>query len=320
VGSDLPTYGLHAKAYITTRRATTRVYVGSANATNPALVHGSNVEFIAELIGRTNKVGGIDDLIDGEGLGAILWDYEPPKEPPQDDPAERAAEERLEEARRALSRASLRLRFLEGVDGTWGMTLVADETPDLSGITSVRAWLVTRQASLAVDAGGLGKGQPVDLPGASVAHLTSFVAFELLAEGLDETAVFVLAVEAEGMPVDRRDAAIVRDVLRNKDGFLRYVLLLLAEAGLETGLVGRGSGIWKHSRHAAADGDVLPLFEQMTRAYCRDPRRLGAVERLLREIGADSGEDEETTAVPRDFLDLWEVFQTALEETEEGVR
>jgi hypothetical protein len=131
-----------------------------------------------------------------------------------------------------------------------------------------------------------------------------------------EPATFVLGVASDGFPERERDAAIVRDIVRNRDGFLRYVMLLLAEAGLDGGAFGGGGSMWTRSRTGQTDDDTLPIFESMTRAYCEDPARLGSVDRLLTEMGIGSG-GEQASLVPPEFLRLWSVFRDALQEAEE---
>jgi hypothetical protein len=56
--------------------------------------------------------------------------------------------------------------------------------------------------------------------------------------------------------------------------------------------------------------DDLPLLEEMTRAFCREPHRLGWVRDLMRRLqnGENIGE-----IVPDEFRDLWATFERALE-------
>src|SRR5690606_41102642 len=93
--------GLHAKAYVLENGWDTHVFVGSANATNAALLAGRNVELLAELIGKRSRVGGVDDLLGPDGLGPVLMDYTPPPEPAAPEPGVEAAERAPEAARGA---------------------------------------------------------------------------------------------------------------------------------------------------------------------------------------------------------------------------
>lgn len=303
-----PVHGLHAKAYVTKRGWDTHVYVGSANATSPALVHGTNVELMAELIGKRSKVGAVGDLLDAEQFGGVLMDYVPDPDQELPDPAVEEAQEMLGRARRDLVDAGLRLRF-ESTDDGWRAEVLPSRPVRLEGVVSSRAWLVTRKPETATDAAALADGAPVLLDPSAVQHVTSFVAFELAAEAMEEERLrFVLSLGAEGMPVAERDAAVVRDVIRNRDGFLRYAMLLLAEAGEGADVFGAGASPWGRPDGARATADDAPVFEHLTRAFCRDPERLEAVRRLLEEIG--TGEDG--AVVPPEFRELWEVFEAAV--------
>jgi len=74
--------GLHAKVYLFETRYYsdyTHVVMGSANATNAALNASKNIEILVGLVGRKNKVGGIDELLGADGLGEYLVDLTRPK-------------------------------------------------------------------------------------------------------------------------------------------------------------------------------------------------------------------------------------------------
>jgi hypothetical protein len=68
--------GLHAKTYVARRAWNTHLFIGSANATDAALVHGCNVEFMVELIGRHTKVGRPESWLGEKGLQTLLLPYE----------------------------------------------------------------------------------------------------------------------------------------------------------------------------------------------------------------------------------------------------
>lgn len=307
----LPSYGLHAKAYVTKRGWDTHLYVGSANATNPALVNGTNVELVAELIGKRSQVGAVEDVIDGEGFGGLLVDYLPEDEPEPEDEELEHARQVLDEARRAMVSTGLRIRFEEGEEG-WRVELVPSHPLSLVGVKEIRAWLVTRKRETATEVGALARGETVALEPTLIQHATSFIAFELVAELADERVSFVLSLEADGLPVAERDAAIIRDVIRNRDGFLRYVMLLLAEAGEESDMFSGGGGAWGAFDGGRPESD-LPLFENLTRAFCRRPERLESIRRLMEEIGSDADGD----VVPPEFREMWQVFEAAVAAVEQ---
>jgi hypothetical protein len=75
-------FGLHAKAYLIQVGRDTHLIMGSANATDAALLHAKNLEILVELIGKRSKVQGIDELLAPDNLGGLLEPYQDPEEPP----------------------------------------------------------------------------------------------------------------------------------------------------------------------------------------------------------------------------------------------
>src|SRR5690606_8626985 len=194
----------------------------------------------------------------------------------------------------------------------WTVTLVATKAVPLDGIASIRAWPVSlRDAAAAVDASAIAEGESVTWPPASIHSLTGFIAFELTAAASAQSTRFVLSLPVSGLPVAERNAAIIRSVLANREGFLRYLLLLLGDEDSFEGLppsTNRGSSISAFGTW----GVSVPLLEEMTRALHRDVARLNAIKRLMRQLASRAQEDDDI--VPREFLDLWVVFEEVLAE------
>jgi hypothetical protein len=302
-----PTMGLHAKVYIAERGLNTHIYVGSANATTAALVAARNVELVAELIGRTERVGGVDTLLAPGGLRDLLTEYGRPEEPPAEDPARVAAEELLERVWRSLRDGGIVVTCARQTD-TWSLHLRASGALPLHGAIAVHVWPVTLLRDRSRSALPFAEGAEVVFPDVALESLTSLFAFEIVAEVADLRRRFVLNLPIEGLPVEERDSAVIRQIVRNRESFLRYLLLLLGGLELEgsagvggTGFVG---GRW------GTGFDDLPLLEEMTRAFCREPHRLGWVRDLMRRLqnGENIGE-----IVPDEFRDLWATFERALE-------
>jgi hypothetical protein len=235
--------GLHAKLYLAEDGGGTRLHLGSANATSAALLAGRNVEVMAELVGDTERVGGIDEVLDAGGLMDVLRAWTPPETPPEVDEDRRRAERQLDDARAALRQAGLLVRCDRAPDGDgWRLRLRAEEPPGLDDLAALRAWPVTVPRGRAVDARPLADGEEVELPARALASLTGLVAFRLEAEAADEAAAFVLNLPVEGLPRRERDAAVVRGIVRDRESFLRYLLLLLGEID-EGEVLGPGEGI-----------------------------------------------------------------------------
>jgi hypothetical protein len=302
-------HGLHAKVYIAQDGWDTRITMGSPNATTAALVDCHNVELLTELSGRRSKVGSIDDLLSPRGLGNILEEYTPDT-PLLEDENTIEARRRLEEARKTLSVGDLRL-LCHGERDCWGLTLKAATPINFSGVAGIAAWPISLRPEHAVDASGLGRGQAVQLTTCSLASVTGFVAFEITASRAPEQCCFVLNLPVEGLPAERR-AAVVRTIVANREGFLKYLLFLLAdleEDGLPNELLLAISGGGQSRGYSLQE--ALPLLEEMTRALSRNPDRLHSIRSLIEDL---TRTHEGLEMVPEDFMELWKTYASMLQE------
>lgn len=298
--------GLHAKAYVAEVGWYTHVFTGSANATRAALLGRINVELVAELVGKRSAVGGVDDLLGEGGLREILVPFALPEGPPPDGDEERRRAERLREA---VVDADLRMRC-EREGDTWRLILESARPFELDEGAGLRAWPVTLSEDRAVVADPLARGEPVGLAPCALASVTGLVAFRLDFSGQNSLR-FVLNLPVDGLP-EGRESAWLRAVVSDRAGFLRYLLLLLAQEDRLAGNPGlppmpAGGG----GAGTGRDPSGLPLIEQLTRTLSRDPKRLNSVGRVVRELGmSDEGEE----VLPPGFVELWGVFERALKE------
>ncbi|GJH14284.1 hypothetical protein CBA19CS11_35620 [Caballeronia novacaledonica] len=304
--------GLHAKVYIGKRGWNTHLFVGSANASDAALLNGRNVEFMVELIGRGTKVGGPADWIGEEGIGPLLADYVRSEH----EETEAIEDERaLEALRDVLAREPLTLH---------GAASGACWTVDLRGLggiewngVSAHAWLVSQDETSArpVDAarqnpaGAAPSGVRL---GEFAAHqVTAFTGFTLTRG--KATLSFVLKLPLHGGP-DERDLEILQAAINNREGLIRYLLLLLGDWDGDEG-DGNGDGVTPRERKGGSFDDT-PLFEMLARAYAREPERLAQIEELVERLSRGSAQAAAHTDSPiltADFLEIWSVFKTALE-------
>ena len=300
--------GLHAKIFVYQIGNRTHIALGSANATDAALIAGRNIEILAELAGPTNRVGAVKRLFDpdvDDGLGQYLVPWSPDDDYLADS-AKKASQKVLEELRSAILSAKQTLHCRkDGED--WTMELKATTPIAFDSESTAMAWPVTVGMERAVDLRPLGQAQTVTLPVQAMASLTSLVAFKL-SNGRENIA-FALNLPVTGMP-EERDRAILRSVIQNRDGFLRYLLMLLAGLGdgADVGTVARALNHGA-SNQAASNFDDVPLLEELVRAFSREPKRLRKIERLIHDITRD-GEAEQI--LPAGFLSLWLVFAEAM--------
>lgn len=299
--------GLHAKAYILKRGWNAHFILGSANATNAALLAGINVEILVELVGRHSKVGRPERWLSKDaGMGEMLVAYTPRDPAETGQPTSEAL--RLESMLQDIASLDMELRC-EREDDAWSLTLHARSQLTLGDVRlHARPFTVVPERAAAVPA--LDPSHPVRLGAFTAAEITSLMAFELRLG--EERLAFALNLPLVGGP-DDRELAILAHVLRNRETFVRYLLLLLADADQPPTFAGEaetggesGAGNWR-----SGDATDVPLFEMLARAWARDPDRLDEVAALVRRLRGSVGERGESV-LPPDFLTLWQTFETAM--------
>ena len=195
----------------------------------------------------------------------------------------------------------------------WRLELRANDRIELAPGLRITAWPITLPRGRKLDCRPLLAGREVVFGPIAVSSITRFIAFEIALKEDGPSAppqTFVLRVPAEGLPVHARDEAVVRQVVRNRDGFLRYLLFLLGafDGFAEVG----GGGASSLETGGGAGFGTLPLLEQMTRAFCRDPSRLESVRRLVEHLRKSGAAEDDEEIVPADFLQLWSTFESAM--------
>ena len=305
------TVGLHAKAYIAEKGWLTSLYIGSANATGAALINRSNTEILVELVGKTSRVGGIKTLLGENGLGPVLSDYFKPKEAPAAEDEEIRARKALEAARDLLAGAELKV-FCEADGDAWRLSLESPRLIVLSGISLFTAWPITVPADRTADMSELSGCRAVSLGRFATESVTGLIAFKFVSEIRSMPLRMVLNLPVVGLP-ESRDDAVFRLILNNREGFLRYILLLLGEYG--GGFLG-GRDIFgeKTGGDFQTDGFLgdIPILEELVRTFSRSPDKLKDIAAVVDRLTRDQ---TKSSVVPAEFLKLWAVFQTAVEET-----
>jgi len=304
--------GLHAKVYLFETQyysEYTHLVMGSANATNAALSASKNIEILVELVGKKNSVGGIDELIGSDGMGEYLVDYDPDSKVDVDT-LRQEAEGIIDKARAVLAEANFSIMCQPGSeDGLWVLELLG-EIPMLEGIVVASIWPITVTKDFALDLLNIDTCDGVTFKELSSSSVTGLIAFEVYAHHPDVVARFVLNLPISGTPIDR-NAAILQTVISNQDGFIRYLLLLLGDETL-TGLEGSGLGLGRWLTKLA-NGEDIPLLEELTRTYSRHPERLSEISGLV----SDLSHRGQKSVVPDDFLSLWAVFESAIGECDD---
>lgn len=307
--------GLHAKITVAETAAGTVVLTGSANATSAAFA--GNVEFVTELSIPSLRIDDLLAPVTGEpSLGNLLIPYRPPEAP-----AEPTDQERLDDDLDRLRRAVACTVFtgLVTPDDDSGFVLrlhtsttVLDEDPPVG--LSARVWPVTMSDAHATD---MPLGDPVDVTfPSSLEGLTSFFAVELvLGHGeLQADTRFVVSAPLDGVPGNRH-MRIVAAILRDRDRFVRYLLLLLGDPDDPDQLAGDVAGWFGRSGPGAEGQEDIPLLEVLVRSLARSPSRLDHVASLIDELTAT---EDGRAVLPPDFEQVWAPIWQARETIVDG--
>lgn len=312
---DVAARGLHAKAYVTDhtdQASASTVWVGSANATHAAF--SGNVEFLVALTGPTRRCGVRACLgaeTDSQALRRLLVPYRPPAHPLPPSP-EQQAQDQLEGLGidMAVAGATLTVGAASDTDGPrrYPLTLQLAQPPAGS---RARAWPVTLPLSV-----GARTIDPVagtaTWEGVAAETITPFIAVELTAtspESGPSATTFVLIADLVGAPADRQ-ARVLASIVQTSQDFLRYLLLLLADSGINTdawlGLQEQLAGDpGRHARRGWSGG--FPVLEALLRTLSRDPDALDHVARLVDDLArAPDG----TAIIPEDFQLIWDPVHT----------
>lgn len=302
-----PLAGLHAKLYVADQGWNATVWTGSANATGA--LSGDGVEFLVELWGKKSKCG-VDATLGGAdgqvGLRGLLQRYDVPAVDPPGDAVQRELERRMDAVRTAVAEGGLCLEVSPGDAGdAFGVRLLipggfgAALPPD----TKLRVRPVTRARTTSA-AWPSPPALAMDLGTSPFEGLTTFFAFDAVVrhEGRMLEDEFVVNLPVSGMPSDRRER-LLRSALGDRRQVLRFLLLLLADSGLDVQRLLRASSTGPASSPestVAGLGDA-DLLESLLRALDRDPAKVDRVEQF---VGALAKTADGAALLPPDLAGL----------------
>jgi hypothetical protein len=313
--AEVAARGLHAKAYVTDhtdQAAASTLWVGSANATHAAF--NGNVEFLVALTGPTRRCGVRACLgaeTDPQALRRLLVPYPPPAHPLPPSP-EQQAQDQLEGLGidMAVAGGTLTVGPASDTDGLprYPLTLQLAQLP---AEIRARAWPVTLPPSVGARSIDPMAGTAT-WDGVAAETITPFIAVELTATSAESgplATTFVLIADLVGAPADRQ-ARVLASIVQTSQDFLRYLLLLLADSGINTdawlGLQEQFAGDpGRHARRGWSGG--FPVLEALLRTLSRDPDALDHVARLVDDL---SRAPDGTAVIPEDFQLIWDPVRT----------
>jgi hypothetical protein len=309
--------GLHAKLYVAESGWDARLWTGSANATRAAFT--ANVEFLVELRGKRSHIG-IDALIQQDAstdqqdrrvrLRDMLVPYRSPEDEHKLDEVENRLERLIDQVRRQLVDAKLAARCVaEGEQARTFHVQVESDTlisaplpPNVSCVIRPVSFAPQTAVPFATTTRPIASFKSM-----AFESLTAFFAVRVTATETNRelTAEFALKLRLLGAPEDR-DARLLLAMLSNRERLLRYLLMLLDDAGFEShGTLDGAAGKFRDWVSAGAFG--IPLLEPLLRALAENPAHLDHIERLVSDLERT---DEGKQLLPEELLAVWTAIRT----------
>jgi hypothetical protein len=322
VEDEVELAGLHAKLFLFENGRETRLFTGSANATNAAF--HANVEVLIELIGKTKDCGiasflGHEDDPKLETIRSLLQEYSPVESPePEQDGT---FEKQVDRLARNLATASLTatVHYSE-TEQHWDTTL-SGELPEIPAGAVVKVWPATlpSEAALRIDDRGAGRYEPAGhanqvalFRGMSFEALTAFFAFEvsMREEGQEARKRFVVTAGLVGAPKDRKQR-LLRSLLQDRRRVLQLLLLILMGEGADVSAFVQAAGRDSTDPQGSLGGlDRTTLLEALLRCLGRSPERIDDVAHLIADLEKTPSGQE---LLPEGLAEIWEPVWAARE-------
>jgi hypothetical protein len=303
---------IHAKMFLAEKGWDAYLWTGSANATSAAF-DNCNVEFLVELKGRKRQVG-IDEFLSQNqnetSFLNLLIEYMAPDKPKKESERRMELKRRLEEIKRDLCNSDLKVKALkEERENSYALELRFPKDLKLHFESDIKAqvWPISLKSSNAQPINLSHPIPSINFKDLSLEQLTGFFAFRMEIKSLGDAANFVLNLPVTGMPKNRDDQ-ILQVILSDKNNFIRYLLLLLFEgeysylaSNIEEKIKGfsKGKGRWFF-------GEEMPLFEELVRAYSRNPDKIKRISDLIQRL---SKTEEGRKLLPVEFKNIWALFE-----------
>jgi len=308
--------GLHAKLFIADEGWDTHVLTGSANATNAAF--NNNVEILVELVGKKSQCG-IDAFLKqtaGEVcFKDLLHEYSPSTEPAISDPTTKMLEECVEDIRRTLGRAGMRILLEKHSENeVFDLKILLDNTRsfDIPSFVEIKCRPTTFTDTL-FKVPSFNSSLVAEFSSISFDAITPFIAFEASAkkDGKNAAAYFVLNMPMSGAPADRKEQ-VLRSLIKNKEQFIRLLMLLLYEGGISfMDRLGAMRDFLSGKTDFKKNEAEIYIFETLLRALENNPKKLNQVARLITDICNTPGGRE---CLPEGFEEIWNPIWAVKEE------
>lgn len=304
--------GLHAKLYIGENEKSVTLWNGSSNATHAGF-SSQNVEALVELRGERNKIG-INKFIDEKSENSIvnfLKEYGKAsigKEEEEKENLEKELEKKLEEYKANLLKIGLRVKIRPESKELYKIIVCSNITNSKYSSKEIKGIcypITLKKQTNKIEIPLLWKDKIVfhKIP---LLSLTSLMAFELNIKDKDkkisQKMEFVLNLPVEGMP-ERRNDKIIRAILRDSNGFIQYLRILLTENQNIFRFNHNFPNNYKGSYVNQQNQIPMPLAEELIKALSRNPDKIKNVNDLIKELSKNK--DIKEDIIPEEFKEMW---------------
>lgn len=298
---------IHAKMYIGKKADYFHWFIGSANATSPALER--NIEFLVELksdIPANGPAKVLRSLTEAtEGQQAL---FDPYRLPTAEDISESADPASLRRFLYELSGAKFSGQAVER-KAEHGILYDLIITADLTEIKpppniQIECRPIAELTDTCVQLIAGKSNQILDFRGYSEQQLSPYLAIFVRSNELNKA--FLVELEIE-LPAERF-RSIYRSLIDSQDKFLAYLAFLLGHADIDISLSPADTSNHKIPTKERSSGlPRTPIFEDLMLAASRRPERLHAVAKMIESLDPD-GQNTARNVIPEGFLRLWSTF------------
>ena len=302
--------GLHAKLYIGENEKSVTLWNGSSNATHAGF-SSQNVEALVELRGERKKVG-ISQLLDENSENSAINFLKEYGKTTLDEGEkkienlEKELQKKLEEYKANLLKIGLRMKIRPESEELYKIIIypnISNSKYNSEGIKGICYPITLIKQTNKIDIPLSWKDKMI-FRKVPLLSLTSLVAFELNIKdrGISQKMEFVLNLPVEGMP-KRRNDKIIRAILRDSNGFIQYLRILLIE--------NQNIFLFNHNFSNNYKGDYanqqnripMPLAEELMKALSRNPDKIKNIHDLIKELS--NNKEIKDDIIPEEFKEMW---------------
>lgn len=299
---------LHAKIYCYKEKSNAYLVLGSSNCSQRAMLR--NVEFMINLKGKNSKIG--PDVLFKELVNddlSVFQKFNHSEQLSESETLQLEQEQILQYLKISLVNSTLKAKALMQEDSNYKIEINYDlkDIPKNPKIQATGYLFRTEEQKQVLHFGTKNSWLVHNI---AELDLSSFFILELQLIGTEIRLKFALKILIDDLP-KTRSTKIFRDIISNTANFFKYVRFLLADNFWDEQL----SFKEMDNKNAVVPSELgayfteEPIYENMLKAISREPEKLMEIKTVIEKISEE--EDPKSPIIPKDFKDLWNVFNEA---------